>query len=90
MHAETAHADEGIHKDFDSGSALNQYGACLSERIETGKPMLAGDFTFAPISTLVSALVVESVPAPSFRPVSPRLQNKSSPPLYLTTLRILV
>lgn len=90
MQAGTADAGAGIQKDFDSGSALNQYGTCLSERIETGKPMLAGDFTFSPIPTLIAAIVEESAPSPSVRPVSPRLQNKSSPPLYLTTLRILV
>ncbi|MDB5047083.1 MAG: hypothetical protein JWO30_154 [Fibrobacteres bacterium] len=89
-HAETAHSSGEMHRDFDSGSTLAEDGTCLSERIETGKPMLAGDFAFTPASTMVARLEEGKVPALPFRPVSPRPQNKSSPPLYLTTLRILV
>ena len=69
---------------------LVENATCLSERVESGKPMLAGDFSFSPTSDFLVASIVSWIPTITLLPLSPRPQNKSSPPLYLTILRILV
>lgn len=68
----------------------SQDGSCLSEKAFSAKPMVAGEYAQAPIPLLVVGWVIQTELPQSFFFERPRPQNKSSPPLYLTTLRILV
>jgi hypothetical protein len=71
-------------------SEYAQDGSCLSEKAFSKKPMVASEFAPAPIPLLVVGWAIQPDLPPSFFCERPRPQNKSSPPLYLTTLRLLV
>lgn len=71
-------------------SRYAQDGACLSERAFSAKPMAASEFAQAHIPSLVVGWVTQTELPRSSRCARPRPQNKSSPPLYLITLRLLV
>ncbi len=85
--------ESGIHsvpQDLAGESHWVQDGSCLSEKSIAGKPMLANEFSGLQLEIPVFARICETrMPLPvCFQ--RPRPQNKSSPPLYLTTLQILV
>jgi hypothetical protein len=71
-------------------SHFAQDGTCLSENAFSTKPMVASDFAQAPIPLFAVGWVIHPELPRSFYFERPRPQNKSSPPLYLTTLRLLV
>jgi hypothetical protein len=52
--------------------------------------MAASEYAAPGIVIAVLYWLPELPAAPSFLTLNPRPQNKSSPPLYLTTLRLLV
>ena len=70
--------------------AIEQSNECLSEQSFSGKPMLASDFALVPTFISVPDVVVGNLVPEPFYFERPRPQNKSSPPLFLITLRILV
>jgi hypothetical protein len=93
-HGHAAHAQEesiaGSIPTAEGGPLFEGAESCLSEQSFSGKPMLASDIAVAH-APLFMVHVLGEIPAPL--PLvfeRPRPQNKSSPPLYLTTLRILV
>jgi hypothetical protein len=63
---------------------------CLSEQSFSGKPMLTGDMADAHTALPATVLRAEAPIPVRFKFEQPRPSNKSSPPLYLLTLRILV
>jgi hypothetical protein len=71
-------------------SLLVSDGSCISEHSFAGKPMAASEYTAPGLVIAVLYWLPEVPAAPSFLALNPRPQNKSSPPLYLTTLRLLV
>ncbi|MEO7423684.1 MAG: hypothetical protein ABI036_00765 [Fibrobacteria bacterium] len=75
---------------FPGDRKFNPDRHCLSEQSFSGKPMLSGDIADAHAALPATLERIEtSVPA-RFKFAQPRPRNKSSPPLYLLTLRILV
>lgn len=73
-----------------SGAHYAMAGTCISEYSLKAKPMLAGDFAFDAEFIAGPALPLTFGTVMPFVPERPRPQNRSSPPLYLTTLRLLV
>jgi hypothetical protein len=87
MHAERNSSEAFA---FPGDREFNPDRHCLSGQSFNGKPMLACDIADAHVALPATVLSVEtSVPA-RFKFEQPRPRNKSSPPLYLLTLRILV
>jgi hypothetical protein len=84
------HGSPSLAKSDVSDCDYSQDGACLSEKSFAGKPMLASDAAVqSPVVPMMAVMIeIPETPEPIFE--RPRPQNKSSPPLYLTTLRILV
>ncbi len=70
--------------------AIEQTNECLSEQSFSGKPMLASELALSQTFMSVPDVVVGSLVPEPFYFERPRPQNKSSPPLFLITLRILV
>lgn len=74
----------------DAGTAYVPYGSCISQYSLQAKPMVAGDFSFALDIGLGNAPLMAFEGIAPFLPERPRPQNKAGPPVYLTTLRLLV
>lgn len=87
-HQETATVHSGMPTSGEPG--YNQDGSCLSEQSLSAKPMVASEYAQAPLLPAVFAWVPQAEFPQAFFFERPRPQNRSSPPLYLTTLRILV
>ena len=74
----------------ENGSRLNSDASCLSESGFASMALTPSDASHMTLFTGTPALVRE-IPVPRLsRFEKPRPQNKSSPPIYLLTLRILV
>jgi hypothetical protein len=90
-HAQAVVPDHGIPGTLDvAGSAYIPFGSCISQYSLQAKPMVVGELTFSLdfFYTQAPLIAVEGV-AP-FLIERPRPQNKAGPPVYLTTLRLLV
>jgi hypothetical protein len=70
--------------------AIEQPNECLSEHSFSGKPMLASELALSQTFISVPDVAVGNLVPEPFYFERPRPQNKSSPPLFLITLRILV
>lgn len=87
-HHETGAVHSGMTKAAEPG--YTQDGSCLSEQSLSAKPMVASEYAQAPLPLALLAWVPQPEFPQAFYFDRPRPQNRSSPPLYLTTLRILV
>ncbi len=89
-HGESAESKIPTSPDYGSGLHLESDETCLSEESVTPKALqsnpieFSGLFQESPFLLLISHITIP----PRFE--QPKPQNKSSPPLYLLTLRILV
>lgn len=86
-HPQEVAATQGIPND---GSAYVPFGSCISQYSLQAKPMVAGDFAFSLDIGFAHAPVTSLEEVAPFLTERPRPQNKAGPPVYLTTLRLLV
>ena len=63
---------------------------CLSEHAFSRTPMLVSELDVPVLATLPVPISLDAIQPEPYFESRPRPQNKSSPPLYLTTLRILI
>jgi len=70
--------------------AMNMEGHCLSEQSITQQSMVANLSYALNFTVEQTGLIVASILTPLKIVTQPRPQNKSSPPVYLLTLQILV
>ncbi|HKP96952.1 MAG TPA: hypothetical protein VJ385_14475 [Fibrobacteria bacterium] len=91
-HAGHAHPETIVSSGVEGEATprFEQVESCLSEQSFSGKPMLASEIAVSHVAISVVHLLAEVPASLPFLFERPRPQNKSSPPLYLTTLRILV
>jgi hypothetical protein len=72
------------------GTVFHPEGTCISEHSVARQSMVGSEsFTWSPFPASTAFRFVPA-PVPTLSVERPRLQNKSSPPLFLLTLRILV
>ena len=90
-HGHEAHSnsqmEEAVQPDH---SLFTQDGNCISELSITKKSMVGSESFALEIPTAYVAIFEEPDLVPSLFVDRPRPQNRSSPPVYLLTLRILV
>jgi hypothetical protein len=73
-----------------AGSAYVPFGSCISQYSLQAKPMVAGELAFALDCLFTQAPLVVFEGIVPFLIERPRPRNKAGPPVYLTTLRLLV
>ena len=74
----------------EAGSAYVAFGFCISQYSLLNKPMAVGEFAFSLDILFTKAPLIAFEEVAPFLPERPRPQNKAGPPVYLTTLRLLV
>lgn len=80
-----------LHLKLESNSvAIANEGHCISEQSITQQSMLESLALTLELPTHQISSIIETVPPPLQFVTHPRPQNKSSPPLFLRTLQILV
>ena len=89
-HTGSHESDRIVSASAGDGAGLDTPNTCISENSLAAKAMLQGEFAMVDLLTLFPAPQFTFVAVAPFLPERPRPQNRSSPPLYLTTLRILV
>jgi hypothetical protein len=90
-HGHEAQASEHIeHEIFPSTSAFTLSESCLSEFAITKKSMVGSKTFSLDISSTPISINEEPFLVKYFSVNKPRPQNRSSPPIYLLTLRLLV
>ncbi len=90
-HGHEVHSTSQIDGDAIPGlSMFTQVGSCISDQSIAKKSMVGSESFTLEIPTAATRFLEEPLVVKSFSIDHPRPQNRSSPPIYLLTLRILV